>query len=88
MGTDGETKAETNNTDLEGFRMTLKIWDVPPEVGRKFISEAKAKYGNKSWLLLRDLMDKAEKYDKFLSNGTIEDHEKRLKALETKGEKP
>lgn len=65
----------------QSVRMTLKIWDVPMKVGAKFINLAKEKYGNKSWLLLQDLLDKAEKYD-----GRIDELERRIIAVE-KGEK-
>lgn len=68
--------------DIADMKMTLKIWDVPPELGRKFINTAKACYANKSWLLLQDLMQKADKYDQFLSSGKIADLEAKTKELD------
>ena len=77
----GELAASTIG-DVAEMRMTLKIWDVPPELGRKFIGLAKASYANKSWLLLQDLMGKAQKYEEMVSAGKIEDHEMRIHAIE------
>lgn len=88
-----EEKAEEKKANVMRATTTLRIWDVPLELTRKFIMLAKARYGNKSHLLLRDLMEKAEKYDKLMEGYAkrIEGHEERLtqleKALREKAEK-
>ena len=77
---DGE-QADSRPTlgDIADMKMTLKIWDVPPELGRRFIGMAKASYANKSWLLLQDLMIKAERYDLWMSSGKMAEIEGILK---------
>ena len=79
----GQTLAEAagiSQMDME--RTTLKVWDTPVALAKKFIMTAKSSYANKSWLLLQDLMLKAEKYDEWIASGKIADHENRLAALE------
>lgn len=87
---DGE-QADVRPTlgDVADMKMTLKIWDVPPELGRRFIGQAKASYANKSWLLLQDLMQKADRYDLWMSSGkmaeiegVLKNHEVRLSQME------
>lgn len=63
-------------------KRTLKIWDVPAELANKFISTARGSYANKSWLYLQDIMRKANLYDEMVSSGRLDDHERRLIALE------
>jgi len=80
-----EEKPEQKGTpigDIADVKITLKIWDVPPELYRRFIATAKGSYANKSWLLLQDLMMKAAKYDEWLSSGKIAELEGRVKVLE------
>lgn len=75
--------------DIADMKMTLKIWDVPPELGRRFIGAAKASYANKSWLLLQDLMMKADKYDQMIASGRmvelegiLKEHDSRIAMIE------
>jgi hypothetical protein len=68
-------------------KRTLKIWDVPTELANKFISTARGSYANKSWLYLQDIMRKANLYDEMVSSGRLEDHEKRIIALEEYAER-
>jgi hypothetical protein len=63
-------------------KRTLKIWDVPTELASKFIATARGSYANKSWLYLQDLMRKADQYDQMISSGRLEDHERRIVAIE------
>jgi hypothetical protein len=63
-------------------KRTLKIWDVPAELANKFISTARGSYANKSWLYLQDIMRKANLYDEMVSSGRLDEHERRLIALE------
>lgn len=63
-------------------KRTLKIWDVPTELANRFISTARGSYANKSWLYLQDIMRKANLYDEMVSSGRLDDHERRLIALE------
>lgn len=83
-------KAEPFPAEMSDFRMTLKIWDVPPELGKSFIAKAKAKYGNKSWILLQDMWEKSNKFDELMSSGKILEletklngHESRIKLIES-----
>ncbi len=68
-------------------KRTLKIWDVPAELANKFISTARGSYANKSWLYLQDIMRKANLYDEMVSSGRLDDHERRLIALENFAER-
>lgn len=63
---------------------TLSIWNVPLDLAKQFISIAKTKYGNKSWILLQDLMTKAEKYDEYVEARwkKVDELEKRVTELE------
>jgi len=63
---------------------TLKIWSVPYDLAMKFVSKAKNDYGNKSWMLLKDLMEKAEKFDELSKNEVpkILELEERISKLE------
>ena len=83
----GTTEAEHGEPSQLGemiqTRVTLKIWDVPPELAQKFIRTAKSSYANKSWLLLQDLMMKADKYDEFVTSGKIQELEDRIVNLES-----
>lgn len=57
-----ESKAEevlvqqAQTADVQA-KLTLKIWDVPHGLGNRFIDNAKARYGGKSWLYLKALVD-------------------------------
>jgi hypothetical protein len=78
----GAIKAETPTIgEIANVKMTLKIWDVPPELGKRFIARARS-YGNRSWLCLQDIMAKADKFDELVSSGKILEIDKRLSALE------
>ena len=63
-------------------KRTLKIWDVPSELANKFIATARGSYANKSWLLLQDLMRKADLYDQMVSSGKLEELDRRLARVE------
>jgi hypothetical protein len=90
MKMEGQTNGEPNKAELpamENSKITLKIWDVPLDLGKAFIGKAKSQYANKSWLLLQDLMRKADLFDQIVSSGKMEELEKRIVALESKAVK-
>lgn len=82
-GTEGENAESNQLGEMLQSRVTLKIWDVPPELAQKFVRTAKSSYANKSWLLLQDIMKKADQYDEFISSGRLQDHETRIANLES-----
>ena len=67
---------------FDSGRTTLKIWDVPLGLAQKFINTSKSSYSNKSWLLLQDLMAKADRYDEWVSSGKIAELDQRITAIE------
>ncbi len=66
------------------FSTTLSIWNVPLDLAKEFISLAKSNFNNKSWMLLKDLMEKAKKYEEYVEskNQKVEEHEARIIKLE------
>ena len=82
---EGEKPAENPQPmlgEIADMKMTLKIWDVPPDLGRQFIGRAKSSYANKSWLLLQDLMMKADRYDFMVGSGRLTELEGKVKEIE------
>jgi len=77
-----EEKQKAEMGEIADVRTSLKIWDVPHELAKRFIGIAKGSYANKSWLLLQDLMAKADKYDSWMASGKIAEFERRLVRLE------
>jgi len=79
----GEQKqTQEGITQMDLGRTTLKIWDVPIPLAQKFIGISRSSYANKSWLLLQELMIKADKYDQWVSSGRLADIEEKLKVLD------
>jgi len=78
-----KNKENMSNEAMDALaKRTLKIWDVPSELANRFIATARGSYANKSWLLLQDLMKKADLYDTMVSSGKLEELDMRLARVE------
>lgn len=82
-----DKKAETtvkkelvSQAEIAKEKTTLKIWAVPTDTAEKFISAAKRKYEGKSWMYLKNLMEKEVDFE--LMKTKIDLIDNRLKNME------